>query len=161
MYRNKFKTVRIKAERNYYAAEFSKCNCDLRQTWRLIKSIVKIGSLESSIEGLVIDGTKTDDADRMANKFNDYFANIAKSLADEIPNSSTSFTTFLKTPLSNSFGLLPTSPEEIMNISHSIRLTHSKGIDDIDPCIANKHLASVAQPLAEIINCSFTYGIFP
>jgi len=161
MYRNKFKTVRIKAERNYYAAEFSKCNSDLRQTWRLIKSIVKLGNLESSIDGLVIDGTKTDNADRMANKFNDYFANIAKSLADEIPNSSTSFTTFRKTPLSNSFGLLPTTPEEIMNLSHSIRLTHSKGIDDIDPCIANKHLASVAQPLADIINCSFTYGIFP
>ena len=80
MYRNKFKTVRIKAERNYYAAEFSKCNSDLRQTWRLIKSIVKIGSLESSIEGLVINGTKTDNADIMANKFNNYFANIVSPL---------------------------------------------------------------------------------
>ena len=120
-----------------------------------------MGSQGSTIEGLVIDGIKTDNSEVMANKFNDYFANIAKSLADKIPDSSNSFTTFMKPPLPQSFGLNLTSPEEILNLGHSIRLSHSKGVDDIDPCIADRHLASVAQPLVDIINCSFIHGTFP
>ena len=161
VYRNKFKAIRVKAERNYYAAEFCKYNGDLKQTWRLIKSLVKTGSQGSTIESLVIEGTRTDNPEAMANKFNDYFVNIAKSLADKIPNSPNSFTTYLKPPLLQSFGLNLTSPEEILNLSHSIHPSHSKGVDDIDPLIASKHLGSIAQPLADIINCSFTYGIFP
>src|SRR5688572_30420315 len=108
-----------------------------------------MGSQGSTIEGLVIDGIRTDNPEVMANKFNDYFANIAKSLADKIPDSSNSFTTFMKPPLPQSFGLNLTSPEEILNLGHSIRLSHSKGVDDIDPCIASRHFASVAQPLAD------------
>ena len=33
-YRNKFKSLRIKAERNYYQSEFVKYQNDLRKTWR-------------------------------------------------------------------------------------------------------------------------------
>src|SRR6218665_2679665 len=40
-------------------------------------------------------------------------------------------------------------------------LTHSKGVDDIDPCIATPCIASVAWPLSEIINCYFKTGIVP
>jgi len=87
-----------------------------------------MGSQGSTIDGLVIDGIRTDNPEVMANKFNDYFANIAKSLADKIPDSSNSFTTFMKPPLQQSFGLNLTSPEEILNLGHSIRFSHSKGV---------------------------------
>src|SRR6218665_1549755 len=40
-------------------------------------------------------------------------------------------------------------------------LTHSKGVDDIDPYIATPCIASVAWPLSEIINCSFKTSIVP
>src|SRR6218665_157192 len=39
-YRNKFKTLRNKMEKNYYAAEFAKHNHNLKQTWHTIKSIL-------------------------------------------------------------------------------------------------------------------------
>ena len=67
----------------------------------------------------------------------------------------------MKPPTLNSFVLSPTSPEEILNRSYTIRSTHSRGVDDIDPCIATPHIASVARPLAEIINCSFNTGLVP
>ena len=61
----------------------------------------------------------------------------------------------------NSFAIIPTLPEEIVNVSPSIRLTHSKGVDDIGPYIDTPCIASVAWPLSEIINCSFKIGIVP
>ena len=160
-YRNKFKTVRTRAEKNYYAAEFCKHENDLKKTWSLIRSIVKMGEHESKIESLIINGDRTEDAELMANKFNNYFTNIARSLAEKIPNSSHSFNKYMKPPILNSFVLSPTSPEEILNRSYTIRSTHSRGVDDIDPCIATPHIASVARPLAEIINCSFNTGLVP
>jgi Reverse transcriptase (RNA-dependent DNA polymerase) len=160
-YRNKFKTIRIKAEKNYYAAEFCKYENDLKKTWSLIRSIVKRGEQESKIESLNVNGEKIETGEIMANKFNNYFTSIAHSLAEKIPKSSESFKRYMQPPLPNSFVLTPTSPEEILNRSHTIRLTHSRGVDDIDPCIATPLIACVALPLAEIINCSFNTGIVP
>jgi len=97
----------------------------------------------------------------MANKFNNYFTGIAQSLAEKIPDSPTSFEKYMNPPLPNFFGLNETSPEEILNLSHSIHLSHSKGVDDIDPYIVIPTLSNIAKPLAKIINCSFTSGIVP
>ena len=35
-YKNKFKLLKIKTEKNYYASEFHKYNGDLKQTWKLL-----------------------------------------------------------------------------------------------------------------------------
>ena len=64
-------------------------------------------------------------------------------------------------PSPNSFALSLTSSEEILNLSHSFHPTHSRGVDDIDPCIASAFVDKVAPLLAEMINCSFTTGIVP
>src|ERR1700733_7535395 len=160
-YRNRFKSIRIRAEKNYYAAEFCKHKNDLRKTWRLIRSIMNLGKKESNIETLVINGIQTKDATQIANSFNNYFTNIARSLVNDMPDAPCDFSTYMPSPQMNSMGLLPTSAEEIINVSLGIRQSHSRGLDDIDPCIASQFLAHVANPLAEIINCSFNYGIVP
>jgi len=61
----------------------------------------------------------------------------------------------------DSFGLSDTSPEEIIRFGQTIRNSHAKGVDDIDPIIAASTLPSIAYPLAELINCSFNSGVFP
>jgi len=50
--------------------------------------------------------------------------------------------------LLGSFGLNSTCPEEVISVSQTIRTTHSKGVDDIDPYIAILSIGSVATPLA-------------
>jgi len=42
-----------------------------------------------------------------------------------------------------------------------MRISQGKGVDDISPVIAVSALASIAHPLSEIINCSFSTGVFP
>ena len=160
-YRNKFKAIRLAAERNYYEYEFSK-NChNLKTTWNLIRSIIKLGERDNKITSLKINGSKNETPVDMANEFNRYFAEIAHSLAEKMPNSSHSFMQYLSSPSFNSFGLIPTTSEEIINLSRSLRLTHSSGVDGIDPAIANPHIAVIAPQLADIINCSLNYGIVP
>ena len=160
-YRNKFKSLRIKAEKNYYAAEFCKHKNDLRQTWRLLRSIMSLSKKDSIIESLKIDDVQTTDPVKMANGFNEYFTNIAASLADNMPDPPFHFSTYLPSPHNNSMGLLPTSAEEVVEIGLGIRKTHGRGLDDIDPCIAARFVTHIAHPLAEVINCSFDFGIVP
>src|SRR6218665_2017010 len=97
----------------------------------------------------------------MENEFNNYFTNIAQFLAEKILTTAIPFNSYLQNPSLTSMGLLSTSPEEILEIGRDIRLTHSKGIDDIDPCLAVPSLCVVAKPLAEVINCSLNSGIVP
>ena len=160
-YRNRFKTIRIKAEKYYYAVEFSKHSSNLKKTWTLIRNIVKMGEQDAKIESLKINGIKNDDPEAMANIFNNLFSDIAHTLAEQIPNSRFSFTKYLDSPIPHSFGLIPTSPEEINNLSHSIHDSHSRGVDDIDPHIAISYIPLIASQLAEIINCSLNTGVVP
>ena len=161
IYRNKFKTLRLQAERNYYEIEFNKNSSNLKKTWSLIRSIIKTKVKDNSIEALKIDGIKNYDSAAMANEFNNYFSNIAEQLATKIPNTQHSFKEFLNPPLYNSFGIIPTSSGEIINLSKTIRITHSKGDDDIDPVIANSNIPIIANQLAELINCSLNSGTVP
>jgi len=84
-YRNKFKTIRVKAERYYYATEFDKCRNDLKKTWSLIRSIANMGQRDTTIESLKVNGTRIEDAETIANKLNNYFVSIAQSWTTRYP----------------------------------------------------------------------------
>ena len=57
--------------------------------------------------------------------------------------------------------LFPTSPLEVINISGSLKASHSCGVDDVDPCIAHEFISLVADPLSSIFNSSFRTGLIP
>ena len=161
LYRNKFKTIRINAERLYYATEFCKHQNDLKTTWKLIKSAMHLDSQQEKIDCLVINGLNITDAEQIADNFNKYFVNIAKDLAVKLQTSPSSFESFMPPSLCNSMGLSLTHPGEILSIGLSLKKTHSRGIDDIDPYIAAANIHNVIVPLTEIINSSMSYGIVP
>jgi len=162
IYRNKFKTIRINAERHYYAQEFCKYHNDLKMTWKLIRSAMYLDNQQQSIiECLIINGIKVTNADQIADNFNNYFINIASELANKLRNSRGSFKEYLPPSNLNSMGLLPTSSEELLNIGLNLKKTHSKGPDGIDPYIAIANISETLAPLTDIINCSLTYGIVP
>jgi hypothetical protein len=116
---------------------------------------------DNDIKSLLIDGIPITDPSRIAAKFNDYFTDIAHSLAKLIPTTTSSFEQFMSPSQVGSFGLIEISPADVLRLSSSIKLTHTAGVDDIDPSIASPSLPIIANTLAEIINCSFNSGIFP
>ena len=160
-YRNKFKSLRIKAEKNYYASEFLRGKNDLKYTWKVIRSILNSNNKTSKIDELCVNGTKVTDANIMAEKLNSYFSSIAQTLSDNIPQSHRTFESYLTPSLPDSFALSPTTPMEIISLNHSLKLTHSPGPDDINPNITSSVLNLLAIPISEIINSSFSTGIVP
>src|SRR6218665_2240395 len=99
----------------------------------------------------------------MANKFNEYFTNIAQSVSSNIPPASKSFLDYMKPTKLASFVLTPTSPQELISLSHSLKPTHSAGPDKIDPwtCTVAPLLDLLANPLSMVINSSLATGIVP
>ena len=161
IYRNKFKALKKKAEKLYYELEFQTYNNDLKKQWQIIRTILKTDNKHTRIDLMDANGVMISDDETKANKFNNYFTSIPQNLADKIPASPNSYDKYMKTSCSNSLALYLTTPEEVINISRTIKPTHSSGLDGIDPMIAIPCIESVAQPLSEIINCSFTTGVVP
>src|SRR6218665_3225269 len=162
-YRNKFKSIRLRVKKNFYEAEFSKINGDFRLTWKLIRTLMKVNTDEDHIEALKINGTDTSDPHAMANGLNDFFTNVAQSLAGKLksPINHYSRPRYLPSPKLTSMGIIPTTPEEILDIGRTCKGTRSKGVDDVDPHLAGMHLHRIATTLSIIINCSLNTGIVP
>src|SRR6218665_2678422 len=56
-------------------------------------------------------------------------------------------------------GIIPTTPEEILDIGRTCKGTRSKGVGD--PHLAGMHLHRIVTTLSMIINCSLNTGIVP
>src|SRR6218665_2727100 len=97
----------------------------------------------------------------IANAFNDYFTDIGPTLANKIPYSSKTMGEFMPHPPSCPFGLLPTPPEEVMEVVAFMGKSVSTGADDINPTIAISTIGLIATPLTSIINSSFKHGLAP
>jgi len=89
-YRNKLKTVLQKAEKSYYFEKFQLMSGNLKQTWKLIGSVLNNNKRSTLCELFIIDGVKVDDKQIIVNKFNEYFANIGNKLAQSITAASKS-----------------------------------------------------------------------
>ena len=68
---------------------------------------------------------------------------------------------YLKNPVPQSMFLSNVTPDEIVQISRSLKQSHSPAVDQIDPTLAKFSVPMIAHVLAAIINCSFNSGIFP
>jgi hypothetical protein len=78
----------MQAESNYYAAEFCRQSNNLKETWKILKNLIgRSNGDDRDINSLKINGISTTDPTKIATEFNNYFTDIAHSLAKNIPNS--------------------------------------------------------------------------
>src|SRR6218665_616396 len=112
-YSNKFKQLRVLAKKIYFAEKFQNCENNLQKTWKIVRNILNSGRNSLNSKMFIIDGIETDNALKIANKFNDYFVNVGPTLASEITESEISFHKFLDDPCSSSFVTDMTSPRRL------------------------------------------------
>ena len=100
-----------------------------------------------------------DDNKEVSNIFNNYFAEVARNLNMNIPlNNKDPLFYIAMNPLS--FMRDPTSPNEITTVIDSMK-NKKFHIDDI-PVYIYKHIVDlIAVPISDLINKSFSLGIFP
>ena len=115
IYKNKLSHILDIAERKYYENRFELHKTDLRRSWQLIKEVIGRQKVYKPISNIfkTDDDTMIKDPTLISNKFNEYFTNIGKSLANNIPSSNTNITfrTYLQDPVNSCFFLTPTTDE--------------------------------------------------
>ena len=94
------------------------------------------------------------------NKMNDFFVNLGPSTVANLPESKSNYKQFIL-PLPQSFYNVPATIEELRNIVNALPSKKSAGFDGLSVKNLKNIIDYIAEPLLQIINKSFSLGIFP
>ena len=132
---------------------------NIKNTWKGIKSIISLKDNKKSHPNSILFKNKLlSKPKEVANTFNDYFSSIATELQSKIHNNNKNFKDFLGTPNPHSFFINPTNFLEVSNEIDDLQSKKANGPTSIPSNILKLIKPSVAQPLVEIINLSFSTG---
>ena len=148
----------------YYKKYFEQYKDNSKKQWSMINSLLNRNTKKGGVSSLKdSDGNIVNTPAAIAEKFNDYFSNIASNLKAKISDytsDSHNFRKFLSTPVSNCMHIKPVLAYEISEI---VRKMKNKSTLDTKVC-ALKIAAldnKFNEALARVITASFEEGIFP
>ena len=147
-------------KRQYFDDQFNLYKKNLAKSWNLIKSAINKCKQTRISSQFNIDGHLTDDKSKIANKFNNFFLSIGKTLCSKIPDMTGTCTQFMQSPNVHSIFLRNSDEPEILNIISNLKNT-SNGWDDISCSIMKETAQYFISPLLHTINLSFNKGIVP
>ena len=160
-YRNKLKTVLKRAEREYYHVKFTSLKGDIRNTWKLLNTVINKNKKCVLAETFMKDGVLLSSKAEIADGFNQFFTNIGKEISSSVPTTNTHFSSYLSGSFLNSFAFNYTNVYEVLNIVSCLKYKTSAGFDCIPVSIMKASISCIVEPLVNIINSSFRCGIFP
>jgi exonuclease III len=153
------------AKNEYYKKYFDQYRDDGKKQWSMINQLLNRSTKKVKVNKLCdSNGDIVNNPTDIAEKFNEYFSNIASNLKKKIGErtslSNTNFEKFLHPPVSNSIYLRPVEPNEVYGIIKDLK--NKATLDTrIGPLkIANSNF-KFTHTLAKIITASFEQGIFP
>ena len=162
IFRNRVNREIKKAKKKYYQNYFETNLNNMKKTWKGIKEIININNNTGpQISQLLYEDRQINSNEGMANAFNDFFTNVGPKLDEKIPKKPRDPKVYLKSKITSSFIISPTSPHEICEIIGNLDDSKSSG-----PCsIPTKFLKlvrnEISVPFSDICNSSFTEGTFP
>ena len=146
----------------YFQNNLIKVKNDVKGTWNIINSVLgrKKGK---QLFKLKIDDEEIKNETKIANKFNDYFSNVADNLVKRIPvkKSRKRFNEYLGKKNTKSLFLNPTDPIEIVKILKSLKSKTSSGWDNVPQKVIKRSPLKVVIILSHIFNLSMSEGVFP
>ena len=160
-YQKNLKKLLIKAEKQYYSQKIKNYGSNLTKLWKTIKTLINKKTPSFSQTTFISNGVEYNNNSSIVEKFNNYFCNIGPTLAASIPPASTSYDAFLSGSYINSFGLIPASCNEILDVTKNFETKNSAGYDNVSTKIMKSSINQIVEPLCSIINNSFSNGIVP
>ena len=159
-YKNKLTTILRKTEKEYYKCLLETNKNNLKKTWSIIRSVINNCKPSKLNESFLYNNSIITNKNEVSNKFNDYFVNVGKTLAAQIPKSGPSFHKYLPEANRECIFLIPTDEREIRNIILNIR-NSAPGYDGISLKCIYPVIDTLVTPLTYITNLSLIEGIFP
>ena len=138
------------AKKSYYYNEFNKYKRDIKKTWDTIKSLLNKPKQDSvAPDKIKVNSQTISNEKEIASRFNNYFTDIGKNLADKIDTSNKHpFDHYLHSPSISKFQFKQTNPNEIISVINNLPMKTSSGHDKIS-CIILKEIKDIiAQPLS-------------
>lgn len=160
-YSNKLCHILKIAERRYYTNELQSAQSSMRDTWKILKSIISNDNKSQFPSFFTVGPRVVSDIKDIANGFNNYFINVGQTLASKIPATNTTYSEYLGTNINSNFFLNPIVEKELTDVVTSLNSNKSAGPDHISPLIVKSSIISIAKPLTDIFNKSYTTGIVP
>ena len=158
-----FNKIKRTAKQSYYANLLAEYKHDIKQTWKVMKSILNKVNDKNTIcqEFKLNDETKANNPKDIANGFCDFFTNVGPKFANAIPKSKINYHCHMKNRSINSIYFSPTDSNEVKKIITSLKTKHSSGPDNISSYFLKSITHEVAHPIAIIINKSMESGEVP
>jgi hypothetical protein len=124
----------------------------------LISTKTKTAKSDISLQ---MEDSLTSDPCTVAESFNEFFTSIATKIRSKIPPTGHHFSIWLKNRNPRSFFISPTTPFEVSQIIQSLQKSKATGPNSIPHNILITVLDEISRILSDIINLSFTTGVFP
>ena len=149
------------SKKNYYQNFLTNNTNNMKNTWKGIKSIISLKSArKSQPTSLLVNNTLITDPKKIANTFNKYFSSVGSSLQNKIHHHGKDFKHYLQNSNQHSFFVKPTNQIEVCNQIIALATNKAEGPTSIPTDILKLIMPSISQPLTDIINLSFTLGIY-
>ena len=159
-YNDMINKLKRKCKRDYYQNYFNENSANSKKVWQGINKLLNRGRKKQSTIFLEENGLISDPF-KVANKFNNYYLNIADKLCEKIPKKDNEYQDYLKNPNKNKLTLKETTPDEIHKIISDLDGKKSSDIYGISPDLVKLNSQAISQILSIIFNQSVAEGCFP
>ena len=162
-FRNRVAIELKESKAKYFQNYFNVNSNNMKLLWTGIKSIISIKNSQVNVINKLKDanGNLTTDSCKMAAVFNDFFVNVADGVTKRLPRSPKSPLDYLKSKSPHSFFITPSVPVEVSDIIDMLKTGKSIGPNSIPIKLLKILSPHISSPLSQIINDSFSSGIFP
>ena len=135
-YRNTLTRVIKNIKNLYYHKKFEETKGDIKKTWDNINKLLG-NSKKTTTNIFKLNGRFTDDPLVISNKFNDFFANIATNLKNNLPDPNSNYIDYLPPQRHPQITWEPTNDHEIKRIVQKLNNTKA-GPDGIPIAVIKK-----------------------
>ena len=154
----------MKAQTLYFQELLLNTKNSVKKLWQTFGPIInpkKNKSKGNKITQINFNNEIISDKLSMANCFNNYFCSIGHKLASQLNNSNNNFKQYLPDGNIHSIFLKPADEHEIEKIIDAFDNKKAVGINDIPVKIMKACKHQLAKPLTQLVNISFSSGVFP
>ena len=156
-YSNCLNIVLKLSEKYYYKKKFVMNKGNSKGTWKYIDKLLGRNK-ESYPAAFNIENSEVSDDTKIANSFNDYFADIPYRVQNSLDNTQSNYLHLVKSN-TNSFFFHPTTPTEVSEIIN--KLKNGDNIKDIPVKILKLASTQLSPTIAKLFNLSVELSVFP
>ena len=134
----------------------------MKETWKIINCLIN-KKVEEQVtqQNLIAVRPKSQVAKILLIVSIMFLVKIGPYLANDIPKSNDTFSTYLTDAVGDTLFLKPVTKAEIINLVNNTKSKKSKDHDDIDMCLVKKLIPYLVIPLEHIFSISLQAGVVP